>query len=254
MLAAVDRDAWFRGRSGIAPVQGGFAGQASAYEVDHRDVDYGFGAVGVGFVVAGEAAVVHQPAEGPLDNPTSEDHLEPFDAWVALDDFDVDAEAGAVVDGFCSVAGVGPRLGHSRGSDGNPGQQVDAAGVVGDARRVTQTASSCPGVSTPIWRLRPAIFLPASMPWPAAGTLAEVLMLCASSPQALGSASRPSACRTRRRSRPLNWSKHLPYARRRSSRRPSPMVRSRAGQVTPGDPGAVDVEDGVHDAPQVVLG
>ena len=33
---------------------------APAYEVDHRDVDYGFGAVRAGFVVAGEAARVHE--------------------------------------------------------------------------------------------------------------------------------------------------------------------------------------------------
>ena len=50
------------GGSGVAPVRGGFAGESSAYEVDHRDVDYGFGAVGVGLVVAGEASVVHEPA------------------------------------------------------------------------------------------------------------------------------------------------------------------------------------------------
>lgn len=45
--------------------------EASAYEVDHRDVDYGFGAVGVGLEVAGNAAVVHQPAEGPLNRPST---------------------------------------------------------------------------------------------------------------------------------------------------------------------------------------
>ncbi|MEU5347688.1 hypothetical protein AB0H18_43995, partial [Streptomyces sp. NPDC020766] len=41
----------------------------SSYEVGHRDVDYGFGTVGVGFVVAGQSAVVHGPADGPLDGP-----------------------------------------------------------------------------------------------------------------------------------------------------------------------------------------
>ncbi len=71
---------------------------------------------------------------------------------------------------------------------------------------VTQTARRRPRVSTPIWRLRPAIFLPASMPCPAVGTLAEVLTLWASSTHALGSASRPTASRTSRRSRPLSWS------------------------------------------------
>jgi len=32
-------------------------------------VDHGFGAVWVGFVVAGEASVVHEPSEGPLGDP-----------------------------------------------------------------------------------------------------------------------------------------------------------------------------------------
>jgi hypothetical protein len=45
-----------------------------------------------------------------------------------VDDFYVDAEAGAVVDGFRPVAGVGPRLGHSRGCGRDLGEQVNAAG------------------------------------------------------------------------------------------------------------------------------
>jgi hypothetical protein len=51
----------------------------------------------------------------------------------------------------------------------------------------------------------PTIFFPASMPWPAAGTLVEVLTLCASITQADGSAARPSFSRRSRRSRPLSW-------------------------------------------------
>jgi pseudouridine-5'-phosphate glycosidase len=39
----------------------------------------GFGAMGVGFVVAGEAAMVHEPAEGPFDHPASRDHLAAFE-------------------------------------------------------------------------------------------------------------------------------------------------------------------------------
>ncbi|OIJ92325.1 hypothetical protein BIV23_38950 [Streptomyces monashensis] len=54
----------------------------------------------LGLVVAGETAVVRQPAEGPLGHPASEDHRQPCAAGVASDDFDVDREAGAVVGGF----------------------------------------------------------------------------------------------------------------------------------------------------------
>lgn len=52
----------------------------------------------MGFVVVGEATVVHEPAEGPLDDPAPPDHLEALLGRVAAGDFDVDAQAGAVVD------------------------------------------------------------------------------------------------------------------------------------------------------------
>ena len=58
----------------------------------------------MGLVVAGEAAAVHQPAEGPLDDPASWDQLETLHGGVPVDDFDVDAQAGAVVDGFGALA------------------------------------------------------------------------------------------------------------------------------------------------------
>jgi hypothetical protein len=54
-------------------------------------------------------------------------------------------------------------------------------------------------------RLRPTIFLPASVPWLAAGTLVEVFTLCASITQAEGSAFRPSFRLTNSRSTPLSW-------------------------------------------------
>lgn len=108
-------------------------GESAAYEIDHGEVDHGFGAVWVGFVVAGEAAVVHEPAEGPLDDPPSGNHLEAFDARLALDDFDVDAEGGSVVDDFGAVTGVGPGLGDAGVGLGDVGEQVDAAGVVRQA-------------------------------------------------------------------------------------------------------------------------
>lgn len=46
----------------------------------------------MGFVVAGEATVVHEPAEGPLDDPAPRDHLEALLGRVAAGDFDVDVE------------------------------------------------------------------------------------------------------------------------------------------------------------------
>lgn len=57
---------------------GGFVGEVSSEVVDHRDGDHACGAVGPGFVVADEAAVVHEPADGAFDHPASLDHAEPL--------------------------------------------------------------------------------------------------------------------------------------------------------------------------------
>ena len=68
-------------------------------------------------------------------------------------------------------------------------EQVHADHVVTDA--VTTTASSRPRVSVMIPRLRPRIFLPASVPWVTAGTLVEVFTICVSRMDAVGSICRP---------------------------------------------------------------
>lgn len=60
-------------------------------------------------------------------------------------------------------------------------------------------------MSVTMLRLRPAIFLPASTPWPAAGTLVEVLTLRASITHADGSAFRPPFSRKGCLSRLLSW-------------------------------------------------
>ncbi len=60
-----------------------------------------------------------------------------------------------------------------------------------------------------MFRFLPTIFFPASMPWPAAGTLVEVLSLYASITPADGSASRPSFSRSSRLSRPLSCEQAL---------------------------------------------
>ncbi len=136
---------------------------------------------GVGFVVAGEVTAVHEAAEGPLDQPASRDHLEAFDAGFAGGDFDVDAGACAVSDGFGAVAGVGPGFGHGRVGGGDVGDQVRAADVAGNACRGDRYGrEQAEGVHSDM-ALAACGSLPASMPWPAAGTLLEVFTLCASS-------------------------------------------------------------------------
>lgn len=84
-------------------------------------------------VVAGEAAVVHGPAEGPLDDPAPRNHREAILGGVAAGDFDVDAQAGAVLDDLGAVSDVGPGFGDAGVPFGNTSEQIDAACVVGDA-------------------------------------------------------------------------------------------------------------------------
>ncbi|KUJ36602.1 hypothetical protein ACZ90_70540 [Streptomyces albus subsp. albus] len=61
-------------------------------------------------------------------------------------------------------------------------------------------------MSATMFRFRPAIFFPRSTPWVAAGTLVEVLTLWESMMQAVGSGSRTSLTRIRRRRSPLSCS------------------------------------------------
>lgn len=96
-----------------------------------------------------------------------------------------------------------------------------------------------------MFRFLPTIFFPASMPWPAAGTLVGILKLCVSITQADGSASRHPLYR----SRPLSWanmssSAHLAKA---------PVDGVPVKEAVPLELGAVHVQDHVHDVAQVVF-
>lgn len=95
-------------RSGIPLRQAGDLARARDHHSHPHHQPRQGRAVRVGFVVSGEAAVVHQPAEGPLDDPVSRDDLEALVAWVAAGDLDIDAEDGALVDGLGPIAGVSP--------------------------------------------------------------------------------------------------------------------------------------------------
>lgn len=57
-------------------------GEAVGHEVDGGELDHGCRSVGVGFVVAGQAAVVHEPAEGAFDDPAAGLDMEAADAGV----------------------------------------------------------------------------------------------------------------------------------------------------------------------------
>jgi hypothetical protein len=96
--------------------------------------------MGVGFVVAGEAAVVHEPAEGAFGDPAAGLDVEAAAGGVALDDFEVDAEVGGLFDGFGLVAVVGPGFADGGVALADVGQELGAGGGVmeaggGDGRR-----------------------------------------------------------------------------------------------------------------------
>lgn len=117
-------------------------GEAAGHEVDGGELDHGCCSVGVGFVVAGQAAVVHEPAEGAFDDPAAGLDVEAAGGGVALDDLEVDAEVGGVFDGFGPVAVVGPGFGDGRVERGDFGQEpgagcgvVDAGGGDGDGQQ-----------------------------------------------------------------------------------------------------------------------
>jgi hypothetical protein len=102
--------------------------------VDHRDVDHGFGAGGQGFVVAGEAAVEHEPAEGAFDHPASLNDVEASDIGIAVNDLGVDAQVCTVVGELLVEAGVDPRQGGAGGDRFGLVEDADAGLVLRGGR------------------------------------------------------------------------------------------------------------------------
>src|SRR3954465_13023132 len=177
------------------PGWGGFVGEAASEVVDHGDGDHAGGVAGQGFVVSGEAAVLHEPTEGAFDDPAALHHAEPFDLRVLGDDLDVDAERGTVFDGCDLESGIDPglvRVGWIVAAWSSRSLPITLSLTLA---AVTITASSRPRVSVIMPRLPPTIFLPASIPCVSAGTLVDVFTLCVSMIDAVGSTARPGGSR-----------------------------------------------------------
>lgn len=71
--------------------------QSSQQETAHGDVDHGFGHVDALFVIPDEPAPSCHPAEGPLDDPATGQHLEPLGAVGAFDHLDDELHEGGLV-------------------------------------------------------------------------------------------------------------------------------------------------------------
>lgn len=169
----------------------------------------------VGFVVAGQAAVVHEPFECAFDDPAAGLDVEAAGGGVALDDLEVDAVVGVVFDGFGLVAVVGPGFGDGGVACGDVGEElgagggvVDAGGGDGDGEEEAEgVGDDVPFASDDLLGWVDALA--------GQGTVVEVLMLWLSIRLALGSVVRPSAWRILSRSRPVSWSK-MPSASQRA--------------------------------------
>ena len=139
--------------------------QAAKLDSYHRDVDPGFGAGRGGFVVAHQAPLANQPAQGPLDHPAAGQHSEPRHVIGTLDHFHLQLGAQAFDPVGEGRAAVSPST-QSRRSQVNPTSTrpstTFAPSRSGALAGVTATPRSRPSVSTSRWRLRPLIRLAAS--------------------------------------------------------------------------------------------
>lgn len=81
-----------------------------------------------------------------VDGPASRDDRESAGAGRALDGLDVDAEAGAVVDGAGAVAGIHPGFADVGVGGGDADSRVTPAAVSETLAAVTNTVSSRPRV------------------------------------------------------------------------------------------------------------
>ncbi|CAM5271704.1 hypothetical protein SSPIM334S_07227 [Streptomyces spiroverticillatus] len=177
--------------------------------------------------------------------------LVPGGRWTGVD---VDAEAGAVVDGGGAVAGVHPGLGDEWVGGGDAGQQGDPAGGVGHARGGDEDGQEQPeGVAA-------EVAFAADDAFPCVGALAGEGHVGGGldglgvqyagggfGMVALGLAEQASQQAVEL----FEDAVLLPLGEVAVHRRPGGEV---VREVAPRDAGAVHVENRVHDLPQVVFG
>jgi hypothetical protein len=93
------------------------SGKAAKHGRDHGNVKEGFGMLRSGLIVADQAALLDEPAEGSLDDPAAVEYLESFGVVRALYDLQMEAAAGS--QGFdpgdqrAGIASIGPDLGQA---------------------------------------------------------------------------------------------------------------------------------------------
>ena len=100
--------------------------------------DHGFAGSGFGFVVAGESAGLHDPAEGAFDDPASGLDGEAFGSGIGAFD-DVQAQAGMrgvraqlLAERAARVACIGPELFEPRLGAQHGREHLQGSGTIGD--------------------------------------------------------------------------------------------------------------------------
>ena len=118
------------------------------------------------FEVLGEASAAAEPGEAALDHPPPGQELEAFDTGRALDDLDRPGAAigNRLLQLRAAIDAVGEdmgQLGEGCRNERNSGTAPCGSWILAGC---TWTASRKPSVSVTMWRLRPLMRLPASMP------------------------------------------------------------------------------------------
>ena len=102
--------------------------QSAELDSYHRDIDPGLGAGLGGFVVAHQAALAHQPAEGSLHDPAAGQNHEPLDVLGALDHFHFELGAqplDPLGEGRAAVPAIDPE----QPQPGEPAQERSEQGL-----------------------------------------------------------------------------------------------------------------------------
>jgi hypothetical protein len=96
-------------------------------------VDHGFRTGFQGFIIAGQAPVEHEPAKCSLYHPTPFYDVKSGGLAFSRDDFHVDADGGAVLNGGVLESAVGPGFGNGRVGVLGLVEEVYSDGVFGQA-------------------------------------------------------------------------------------------------------------------------
>jgi len=113
-------------------------GERAEHDAGGLEEDHGFAGSGIGFVVAGESAGLHEPAEGAFDDPAFGLDDEAFGRGVGAFD-DVQPQCGMrgvraqiLGEGAAGVARVGPELFEPRLDAQHGREHLQGSGAIGD--------------------------------------------------------------------------------------------------------------------------